>query len=104
MDINNNSQISSININPVSKINLNSANRAFKASMDTNETNSEDFKQEDIALLNEQEVQQNLDKQGRKIDVEEIQKYASQMGENLSIDDINYGLMYGRSVIADYSA
>ena len=104
MDINNNSQISSININPVSKINLNSANRAFKASMDTNKTNSEDFKQEDIALLNEQEVQQNLDKQGRKIDVEEIQKYASQMGENLSIDDINYGLMYGRSVIADYSA
>ena len=104
MDINNNSQISSININPVSKINLNSANRAFKASMDTNETNSEDFKQEDIALLNEQEVQQNIDKQGRKIDVEEIQKYASQMGENLSIDDINYGLMYGRSVIADYSA
>ena len=104
MDINNNSQISSININPVSKINLNSANRAFKASMDTNETNSEDFKQKDIALLNEQEVQQNLDKQGRKIDVEEIQKYASQMGENLSIDDINYGLMYGRSVIADYSA
>ncbi len=88
MDINNNSQISSINLNSVSKINLNSANRAFKASMDTNETNSEDFKQEDIALLNEQEVQQNLDKQGRKIDVEEIQKYASQMGENLSIDEL----------------
>ena len=104
MDINNNSQISSININSVSKINLNSANRAFKASMDKNETNVEDYKQDDIALLNEQEVQQNLDKQGRQIDVEEIQKYANQMGENLSIDDINYGLMYGRSVIADYSA
>ncbi len=104
MDINNNSQISSININSVSKINLNSANRAFKASMETSETNAEDFKKDDIALLNEQEVQQNLDKQGRRIDVEEIQKYANQMGENLSIDDINYGLMYGRSVIADYSA
>ena len=104
MDINNNSQISSININSVSKINLNSANRAFKASMETNETNIEDFKKEDIALLNEQNIQQTMDKQGRQIDVEEIQKYANQMGENLSIDDINYGLMYGRSVIADYSA
>ncbi len=100
MDINNNSQISSINLNSVSKINLNTANRAFRASMDTNEANVEDFKQDDIALMDKQEV----DKQGQKIDVEEIQKYASQMGENLSIDDINYGLMYGRSVIADYSA
>ena len=37
------------------------------------------------------------------IDVEDIQKYAKYMGENLSIDDINYALMYGRSVIADFS-
>ena len=39
----------------------------------------------------------------RVTNVEEIQHYASIMGESLSIDDINYGLMYGRSVIADFS-
>ena len=104
MDINNNTQVSSININPVSKINLNSANKAFKASMDSKENNVEDFKKDDIALLEEQNIQNTMEKQGNKIDVAEIQKYASDLGENLSIDDINYGLMYGRSVIADYSA
>ena len=36
------------------------------------------------------------------INVEEIQQYASYLGESLSIDDINYGLMYGRSVIAEF--
>ena len=38
------------------------------------------------------------------INIEEIQKYANYMGENLSVDDINYGLRYGRSVIVDYLA
>ena len=53
----------------------------------------------------EQKVQQTVEKTGaNSINVEEIRQYASSMGENLSIDDINYGLMYGRSVIADFSA
>ena len=104
MDINNNTQISSLNINPVSKINLNSAAKAFKTSMETKDNTVEDFKKDDIALIEEQNLQKTMEKQGDKINVEEIQKYASDLGENLSIDDINYGLMYGRSVIADYSA
>jgi len=36
--------------------------------------------------------------------ISEIQEYAKYAGENnLSIDDIKYGLKYGRSVIADYT-
>ena len=38
-------------------------------------------------------------------DIAEIQKYAKMAGENnLNIDDIKYGLSYGRSVIIEYSA
>lgn len=37
-------------------------------------------------------------------DVDEIKKYAEMAGENISEDDIMYGLSYGRSVIADYIA
>ena len=37
--------------------------------------------------------------------VEEIQKFAKMAGENnLTIDDIKYGLSYGRSVIVEYLA
>ena len=36
--------------------------------------------------------------------ISEIQKFAKYAGEdNLTIDDIKYGLKYGRSVIADYT-
>ncbi len=37
-------------------------------------------------------------------DVDEIKKYAQMAGENISEDDIMYGLSSGRSVIADYMA
>ena len=37
-------------------------------------------------------------------DVNDIQKYAKIAGENLSEDDIKYGVTYGRSVIAEYLA
>lgn len=37
--------------------------------------------------------------------VDEIKKYAEMAGENnLSEDDIKYGLSYGRSVIVEYNA
>ncbi len=101
MDINNNSNISSMITSSISKLNLNTATRAFEASKKEPEKEVEpvveDFKNEDIALIDDKKVE-------NKIDVEEIQKYAEIMGEKLTVDDINYGLMYGRSVIADYSA
>ena len=41
----------------------------------------------------------------QKINLKDIKNYAQQAGEmNLSDDDIKYGLTYGRSVIADYTA
>ncbi len=87
------------NTNSISSINLNSGLRAFEASKKPpqKEVPIEDFKQEDINLIDKKSEK-------LKVDVKEIQQYANQLGENLSIDDINYGLMYGRSVIADYSA
>ena len=54
------------------------------------------IKKYDIQLIEEKKTKNN------GIDVEEIQQYANSMGESLTIDDINYGLMYGRSVIADF--
>lgn len=103
MDINNNSNISSMISSSISKLNLNTASRAFEASKASPEPKTAendaavDFKAEDVALIDEKKVE-------NKINVEEIQKYAEIMGEKLTVDDINYGLMYGRSVIADYSA
>ena len=38
-----------------------------------------------------------------RVDVSDIRKCAEYVGEyNISDDDIKYGLMYGRSVIAEY--
>jgi len=39
------------------------------------------------------------------VDTSDIKDYATRVGENhLSDDDIRYGIIYGRSVIADYIA
>lgn len=81
----------------ISKLNINTAKRAFEAQ----KPEKEDRIEENIAQ--EVEPSSKIDTAKLNIDVEDIQKYAKYMGENLSIDDINYGLMYGRSVIADYS-
>ena len=100
MDINNNTNVSSLISSSISKLNLNAANKtSLNSKNETNEKdkNVEDFKQQDIALIEENNVK-------NKIDVDEIQKYAEIMGEKLTVEDINYGIMYGRSVIADYSA
>ena len=41
----------------------------------------------------------------QNIDLVELKKYAGYAGEtNLTDEDIRYGLIYGRSVIADYLA
>ena len=38
------------------------------------------------------------------IDVDDIKKSAQSIGEEITDEDIKYGLTYGRSVLADYSA
>lgn len=40
----------------------------------------------------------------QNIDLVELKKYAQSAGENITDDDIRYGLIYGRSIIADYLA
>lgn len=105
MDINNN--ISSRIASSISKLNLTTATRAFRAQEENNKENTpnielQNTKKDDIQLINKGEIEEKTQNNG--INVAEIQQYASYMGENLSIDDINYGLMYGRSVIADFSA
>ena len=105
MDISNNTNISSQIANSISKLNLNTARRAFEAPKeDKNTPNIElhEVKKDDIQLIDEGKIQKTAKKSDNGIDVAEIQKYANSMGESLSIDDINYGLMYGRSVIADF--
>ena len=106
MDISNNTNISSQIANSISKLNLNTAKRAFeiqKSEENTPNIELQEVKKDDIQLLDEGKIQKTAKKSNNNgIDVAEIQKYANSMGENLSIDDINYGLMYGRSVIADF--
>ncbi|MBQ4647055.1 MAG: hypothetical protein IJB79_06875 [Candidatus Gastranaerophilales bacterium] len=106
MDINNNTNISSQIANSISKLNLNTARRAFevqKSEENTPNTELQEIKKDDIQLIDEKKIQQTAKKSNNNgIDVAEIQQYASSMGESLTIDDINYGLMYGRSVIADF--
>ena len=108
MDINNNTSISSQIASSISKLNLNTAKRAFEVQKNEENTPNielQEIKKDDIQLVDDKKIQQTVEKTGaNSINVEEIRQYASSMGENLSIDDINYGLMYGRSVIADFSA
>ena len=98
-----NSNISSRIASSISKLNITTATRAFKE-VEQNTTNAElqTVKKDDIQLIDRGEIREK--RANGAINVEEIQQIASSMGENLSIDDINYALMYGRSVIADYSA
>ena len=99
MDISNNTNISAQIATSISKLNLNTARRSFEVSKeDKNTPNIElqEAKKVDIQLIEDKKPKNN------GIDIAEIQQYANSMGESLTIDDINYGLMYGRSVIADF--
>ena len=105
MDISNNTNISSQIASSISKLSLNTARRAFEVQKEEENTPNielQEIKKDDIQLLDKGNTQQTAKKSNNGIDVSEIQMYANSMGESLSIDDINYGLMYGRSVIADF--
>ncbi len=84
--------ITTSNINPVQMFN---AVNAFKAAGQTQEPNkinepSDGIDLNDSCVLKDQNT-------------EEIKQFAKVVGEdNLSDEDIQYGLTYGRSVIADY--
>lgn len=79
------------NINPVQMFN---AVNAFKSSAQIQ--NNEMPEVSDGIEINDSSILENQN-------TEEIKQFAKVAGEeNLSNDDIQYGLTYGRSVIADY--
>ncbi len=98
MNVNNNTDISSLISDSISKLNLKTKQAPLPntSTKELSKPSLDNFEKEDKALIDENNIK-------NKIDVKEIQKYAQSVGETLSIEDINYGLMYGRSVIADYS-
>lgn len=98
MNVNNSTDISSLISDSISKLNLKTKQAPLPntSTKELNKPSLDNFEKEDKALIDENNIK-------NKIDVKEIQKYAQSVGETLSIEDINYGLMYGRSVIADYS-
>ncbi len=103
MNIDNSTNISSVVSQSLSKLNLNTLNRSYKAG--EKEENNAKIENEEFLKNNvSKEETKETAKPSHNIDVAEIQKYANLMGENLTIEDINYGLMYGRSVIADFNA
>ena len=99
MEIDNNSNISSLVASSISKLNLNSATPApIKQQKKQEKDLIQENLKDDVKLINNNKISKN------SVDVADIQKYANLMGENLTPEEINYGLMYGRSVIADFSA
>ena len=83
--------ISTPNINPVQML---SALSAFKASEQVQENRIPETS--DGIEINDNNILKNQD-------TNEIRQFAKIAGEeNLSNEDIQYGLTYGRSVIADY--
>lgn len=82
--------IGTSNINPVS---IFSAVNAFKASTKIQDDNTQEVSD---GLINDNSLLKNQN-------TTEIKQFAKIAGEeNLSDEDIQYGLTYGRSVIADY--
>lgn len=79
------------NINPIQMFN---AVNAFRA---TEQVQNKDMPETSDGInVNDNDILKNQD-------TDEIRQFAKIMGEeNLSNEDIQYGLTYGRSVIADY--
>lgn len=53
---------------------------------------------------NDEKLQQLLLKKMSETKLNEIQDYAKNLNQDLSYEDINYGITFGRSVLVDYSA
>ncbi len=99
-NVNNSTNVSNLIASSISKLNLNSVK---KLDLNLNKENISDSPAKQESVEEENTVISD-EKPKIKIDVDDIQKYAKMVGESVSTDDINYGIMYGRSVIADYLA
>ncbi|HIU85595.1 TPA: hypothetical protein IAD52_01320 [Candidatus Spyradomonas excrementavium] len=81
----------------INAIQMFTAANAFKSTMSNPITQSREPVTSDGIELNDDGLL-------RGQDLAEIKKYAKMIDENISDDDIKYGLSYGRSVIAEYLA
>lgn len=87
--------VNSINSKQINPIQLLSATNAFKSTMKPQEKKEEPVS-EGVNLSDNNKLLS-------KIDTQDVKKFASILGENnISDDDIKYGLTYGRSIIADW--
>ena len=81
----------------INAIQMFSAANAFKSTMSNPITQNHAPETSDGVNLNDDALLQGQD-------LAEIKKYAKMIDENISDEDIKYGLSYGRSVIAEYLA
>ena len=88
--------VASIGTSNINSVQMFNAMNAFKA--------SEVKPQEQVMPEVSDGVEVNDNSLLQNQNIEEIQQFAKGAGEeNLSHEDIKYGITYGRSVIADYS-
>ena len=97
-----NSNLSNIIASSISKLNITSSNTSNVSNNRRQKPKQENFIQEnekdDVKLIDDNKPFK------APIDFDEVQSYANSIGEELSQEEIQYGLKYGRSVIVDYSA
>ncbi len=97
-----NSNLSNIIASSISKLNINPA-----ISSNNTRTPMQKKREENLVLENKKDEIKvvNEDKAVKSpINVKEVQQYAGLIGVDITADEIQYGLTYGRSVIADFSA
>lgn len=83
--------------NNISAMQLLKAQNAFSQINNNNSLNRET--QEQVPDIKDDNVLLN------NVNIDEIKNFASKLGDNnLTNEDIKYGLVYGRSVLADFSA
>ena len=100
MEIKNNTDISNLIASSISKLNISPANASAPVKKQPAGKIAEPFKEEkeDVKLVDDEKVSKS------PVDYDEVKKYAEMVGMEVSEEDIKYGIIYGRSVIADYSA
>lgn len=102
--------VDGISLNGISSLQLLRASNAFKASKIKN-NNEEDIDQqldvpqqaEEVSLKSDFVTESKFNNFNPD-SMSEIKNLAQKMDEDLTEDDIKYGMMYGRSVLVDYTA
>lgn len=101
--ISTNTNIASTVASSLSSLKLNTANKAFTQAKKPVEEIEKEMQlqiQEDKGLIDNKPI---LMSKFTTSDIKEMKEISLNIGEELTDEDIQYALRYGRSVIADYS-